>query len=153
MSSQTKSYKALVLVLKELSKFTKRGDCLYSSPTSHIDSSTKPSFSAPQRSSTSASNDFNHSAVYRKHQIISFAMSRIESAWKDQTCLLTGGTGMLGTALVVKLLLDTQLHKIYVIVRGGKGEPLPNIVSWRPERTLKPWKRQIHGSSPNTPAS
>jgi hypothetical protein len=29
---------------------------------------------------------------------------------------------MLGTALAVKLLLDTQLHKIYVIVRGGKGE-------------------------------
>jgi len=62
------------------------------------------------------------------HQILACIMSRIEAAWKGHTCLLTGGTGMLGTALVVKLLLDTRLERIYIIVRGGKGKLLFNIV-------------------------
>lgn len=36
---------------------------------------------------------------------------------------------MLGTALVVKLLLDTQLRKTYLIVRGGKSKSISNMNS------------------------
>lgn len=56
---------------------------------------------------------------------------------------------MLGTALITKLLLDTQIHKLYVIVRGGKGEWPSNTILQKLERTLRPQKRNIYGSSSN----
>ena len=45
---------------------------------------------------------------------------------------------MLGTALIVKLLLDTQIRRIYLIVRGGKGESPCHMISQKLERTLRP---------------
>lgn len=96
----------------------------------------KPSFIEPYKVFTQQA--YNHQVIHRKHYVLCFAMIRVESAWKDQTCLLTGGTGMLGTALIVKLLLDTQIRRIYLIVRGGKGESPCHMISQKLERTLRP---------------
>lgn len=56
---------------------------------------------------------------------------------------------MLGTALIAKLLFDTQIHKLYIIVRGGKGEWPSDTILQKLERTLRRQKRKIHGSSSN----
>lgn len=45
----------------------------------------------------------------------------MDSALKEKTLFLTGATGMLGTALVVRVILDTEIAHLYVLVRGGPG--------------------------------
>ncbi|GIZ44429.1 hypothetical protein CKM354_000762700 [Cercospora kikuchii] len=44
---------------------------------------------------------------------------RVNDALQDKVVFLTGATGMLGIALVVKMALDTTIDRIYVLVRGG----------------------------------
>ena len=39
---------------------------------------------------------------------------------RDKTILVTGATGFLGLALLLKLLSDAPCHKLYLLVRGGK---------------------------------
>lgn len=47
--------------------------------------------------------------------------STIEEALDGRQVFLTGATGMLGTALVSKLIKDTTISTLYVLVRGGHG--------------------------------
>ena len=47
--------------------------------------------------------------------------STIEEALDGRQVFLTGATGMLGTALVSKLINDTTVSTLYVLVRGGHG--------------------------------
>jgi FlaA1/EpsC-like NDP-sugar epimerase len=44
-----------------------------------------------------------------------------ETAFGARHVFLTGATGMLGTALLVKITKDTTLSRIHVLVRGGEG--------------------------------
>lgn len=43
-----------------------------------------------------------------------------EEAWKDKEVFLTGGTGMLGAALLLKMVQDTNASRFHVLVRGGE---------------------------------
>lgn len=45
----------------------------------------------------------------------------MDSALKEKVLFLTGATGMLGTALVVRVILDIEIAHLYVLVRGGPG--------------------------------
>lgn len=47
--------------------------------------------------------------------------SQIQEFYKGTNVLLTGGTGFRGKALIEKLLRDTEVETIYVIVREKKG--------------------------------
>jgi FlaA1/EpsC-like NDP-sugar epimerase len=47
--------------------------------------------------------------------------SPFENAFGARHIFLTGATGMLGTALLVKLTKDTTISQIHVLVRGGEG--------------------------------
>ena len=40
--------------------------------------------------------------------------------FRDQSILLTGGTGFLGLALTVKTLTATQCRLLWLLVRGGE---------------------------------
>ena len=44
-----------------------------------------------------------------------------EEAFEGRHVFLTGATGMLGTALVVKMAKDTSVSAFHVLVRGGEG--------------------------------
>ena len=44
-----------------------------------------------------------------------------KKAFEGRHVFLTGGTGMLGTALLVKLTRATSVTAIHVLVRGGEG--------------------------------
>ncbi|CAK1362719.1 uncharacterized protein RHO25_007028 [Cercospora beticola] len=44
---------------------------------------------------------------------------RVNDALHGKVVFLTGATGMLGIALVVKMTLDTTIDRTYVLVRGG----------------------------------
>jgi hypothetical protein len=44
-----------------------------------------------------------------------------EHAFGARDVFLAGATGMLGTALLVKITEDTTISQVYVIVRGGEG--------------------------------
>lgn len=46
----------------------------------------------------------------------------MDEAFDGKIVFLTGATGMLGTALLVKVTLDTTIARLYVLVRGGFGE-------------------------------
>jgi hypothetical protein len=46
-------------------------------------------------------------------------------AFEGRHVFLTGGTGMLGTALLVKMMRDTSVSAIHVLVRGGEGRYTP----------------------------
>lgn len=46
----------------------------------------------------------------------------IEQALDGRQIFLTGATGMLGTALVFKLVNDTTISTLHVLVRGGQGK-------------------------------
>lgn len=48
-------------------------------------------------------------------------VDKVDDALNGKVVFLTGATGMLGTALVVKMVLDTEIVSIYVLVRGGSG--------------------------------
>jgi FlaA1/EpsC-like NDP-sugar epimerase len=45
-------------------------------------------------------------------------------AFGERDVFLTGATGMLGTALLVKITKDTTLSQVHVLVRGGEGRYL-----------------------------
>jgi uncharacterized protein YbjT (DUF2867 family) len=42
-------------------------------------------------------------------------------AFGSRDVFLTGATGMLGTALLLKITKDTTISQVHVLVRGGKG--------------------------------
>jgi uncharacterized protein YbjT (DUF2867 family) len=44
-----------------------------------------------------------------------------EHAFGARDVFLTGGTGMLGTALLVKITKDTTVSQVHILVRGGEG--------------------------------
>jgi FlaA1/EpsC-like NDP-sugar epimerase len=44
-----------------------------------------------------------------------------EEAFAGRHVFLTGGTGMLGTSLLVKMTKDTSVSAFHVLVRGGEG--------------------------------
>jgi FlaA1/EpsC-like NDP-sugar epimerase len=44
-----------------------------------------------------------------------------EQAFEGRHVFLTGATGMLGTALLVKMTKDTSVAAFHVLVRGGEG--------------------------------
>lgn len=44
-----------------------------------------------------------------------------EQAFQGRHVFLTGATGMLGTALLVKMVNATNVSAIHVLVRGGEG--------------------------------
>lgn len=44
-----------------------------------------------------------------------------EEAFAGRHVFLTGGTGMLGTSLLVKMTKDTSVSAYHVLVRGGEG--------------------------------
>ena len=44
-----------------------------------------------------------------------------ENAFEGRHVFLTGGTGMLGTSLLVKMTKDTSVSAFHVLVRGGEG--------------------------------
>lgn len=44
-----------------------------------------------------------------------------EHTFGARDVFLTGATGMLGTALLVKLTKDTTISQVHVLVRGGEG--------------------------------
>ena len=46
----------------------------------------------------------------------------MDKAFHGKTILLTGATGMLGTASLVKIILHTPTTRLYVLVRGGPGK-------------------------------
>lgn len=46
----------------------------------------------------------------------------IGEAFDGKVIFLTGATGMLGTASLVKITMDTTTARLYVLVRGGSGE-------------------------------
>ena len=46
----------------------------------------------------------------------------IQEALEGRQIFLTGATGMLGTALVSKLVNDTTISTLHVLVRGGPGK-------------------------------
>lgn len=46
----------------------------------------------------------------------------IQEALEGRQIFLTGATGMLGTALVSKLVNDTEISTLHVLVRGGPGK-------------------------------
>jgi FlaA1/EpsC-like NDP-sugar epimerase len=48
-------------------------------------------------------------------------------AFEGRHVFLTGGTGMLGTALLVKMTKDTSVSAIHVLVRGGEGKSTYSI--------------------------
>lgn len=50
------------------------------------------------------------------------SMNTIDQAFHGEDVFLTGATGMLGTALLLKITKDTGIRRIYVLVRGGEGE-------------------------------
>ena len=39
---------------------------------------------------------------------------------RDKTVFITGATGFLGLALVVKILLDAPCGRLFLLVRGGE---------------------------------
>lgn len=45
----------------------------------------------------------------------------MDEAFDGKTILLTGATGMLGTASLVKITMHTTTTRLYVLVRGGPG--------------------------------
>lgn len=57
-----------------------------------------------------------------KSATMAVGMSIIEEAFDGQDVFLTGATGMLGTALLLKITKDTGIRRIYVLVRGGEGD-------------------------------
>jgi FlaA1/EpsC-like NDP-sugar epimerase len=48
-----------------------------------------------------------------------------EFAFRARDVFLTGATGMLGTALLVKITKDTTISHIHILVRGGEGKLPP----------------------------
>jgi hypothetical protein len=46
----------------------------------------------------------------------------MDEAFDGKIVFLTGATGMLGTASLVKITLDTTVARLYVLVRGGSGK-------------------------------
>jgi hypothetical protein len=44
-----------------------------------------------------------------------------EFAFGARDVFLTGTTGMLGTALLIKITKDTTISQIHILVRGGEG--------------------------------
>lgn len=51
-----------------------------------------------------------------------------ERAFGARDVFLTGATGMLGTALLVKLTRDTTVSQVHVLVRGGESVYLHVII-------------------------
>ncbi|PHH85654.1 hypothetical protein CDD83_115 [Cordyceps sp. RAO-2017] len=47
-------------------------------------------------------------------------VDRVKQFYKDRTLFMTGASGMVGTVLLAKLVLDTEVKKIYALVRGGE---------------------------------
>lgn len=47
--------------------------------------------------------------------------SPISQFYCDKTIFLTGATGLLGTVLCCKLLLETDVAHVYALVRGGES--------------------------------
>lgn len=41
--------------------------------------------------------------------------------YAQQTVLVTGATGFIGVALLQRLMLDTPIARVYLLVRGGEG--------------------------------
>jgi fatty acyl-CoA reductase len=63
--------------------------------------------------------------------------SIIEESLDGRQIFLTGATGMLGTSLVLKLIKDTNISTLHVLVRGGEGTgPLPFLVVTRANAVL-----------------
>jgi hypothetical protein len=58
-------------------------------------------------------------------------------AFEGRHVFLTGGTGMLGTALLVKMTRDTSVSAIHVLVRGGEGKYTPPNWSTHADSYLK----------------
>jgi hypothetical protein len=50
-------------------------------------------------------------------------------AFEARDVFLTGATGMLGTALLVKITKDTAISQIHVLVRGGEGTWLYSMIA------------------------
>ncbi|XP_060533921.1 fatty acyl-CoA reductase wat-like [Cylas formicarius] len=48
--------------------------------------------------------------------------SEIREFYKDKNVLVTGGTGFMGKVLIEKLLRDTDVSTIYVLIRGKRGK-------------------------------
>lgn len=46
--------------------------------------------------------------------------SKSTDYFRDQSIFLTGGTGFLGLALIVKTLTTTQCRHLWLLVRGGE---------------------------------
>jgi thioester reductase-like protein len=46
----------------------------------------------------------------------------MDEAFHGKSVFLTGATGMLGTASLVKVTLDTTITRLYILVRGGSGK-------------------------------
>lgn len=47
-------------------------------------------------------------------------MSKVETFYEGQQVLFTGASGMLGTAYISRLVLFTNVSRIYALVRGGE---------------------------------
>lgn len=50
--------------------------------------------------------------------------SQVKELYENANVLITGGTGFLGKVLVEKLLRDTNVSKIYLLVRQKKGNDI-----------------------------
>lgn len=61
------------------------------------------------------------------HPYLHFSLDRmvdsndLEQAFEGRHVFLTGATGMLGTALLVKMTKDTSVASFHVLVRGGES--------------------------------
>ena len=49
----------------------------------------------------------------------SFSASAVRF-WQDKTIFVTGATGFLGLALVIKIIRDAPCERLFLLVRGGK---------------------------------
>lgn len=77
---------------------------------------------------------------------------RVNDALQDKVVFLTGATGMLGIALVVKMTLDTTIDRVYVLVRGGSGTFVDPLNLWK--RPLTPVRTILdpHATTPSCSA-
>lgn len=61
------------------------------------------------------------------HPYLHFSLDRmvdsndLEQAFEGRHVFLTGATGMLGTALLVKMIKDTRVASFHILVRGGES--------------------------------
>ncbi|EDW84718.2 uncharacterized protein Dwil_GK12983 [Drosophila willistoni] len=57
--------------------------------------------------------------------------TEIQKFYKNKTLFITGGTGFLGKVIIAKLLLSTDVNRIYMLIRNKRGRELQErIETW-----------------------